>query len=506
MYSQENKFNTIRILALFLGPLLSLIIGVFFNLEPGHPEVTRTAAVAFLMALWWLTEAIPLAVTALLPVALFPLLGIMKGKVVASYYFNNIIFLFIGGFILALAMQRWQLHKRIALKIILALGISPKRIILGFMGATAFLSMWISNTATTMIMVPIAMAIILKLEETFSPLKVASFASGMLLSIAYAASIGGMATLIGTPPNLAFAKIFSISFPHAPEISFANWMFFALPVSLIFLFLTWVVICYMFSQNLGFKADVRVFKEEYQKLGKMGMEEWIVLLDFFIVCLLWLFRKDINIGGWHIKGWSCIFPKPNFIDDGTIAIAFSIPLFFIPSTRPKQMIMDWETATTLPWGIVLLFGGGFALAAGFKASGLSVWIGKQLTALSHLNIIFIVTAICTMITFLTELTSNTATTQMILPILASVSIAIKTNPLLLMIPATLSASCAFMLPVATPPNAIIFGTQRLKVYNMAKAGIILNILGVILIVSAIFIWGQLVLGINLVKFPSWAIR
>ncbi|MDL1970654.1 MAG: SLC13 family permease [Candidatus Desulfofervidaceae bacterium] len=503
MNSSNQKLHPIQTLALFVGPLLSLIIILFFDLEPGHPEVTRTAAVAFLMAVWWITEAVPLAVTALLPVALFPLLGVMKGKIVASFYFNNIIFLFIGGFILALAMQRWQLHKRIALKIILAIGVSPKRIILGFMGATAFLSMWISNTATTMIMVSIAMAIILKLEENFDPAMVSRFATGMLLSIAYAASIGGMATLIGTPPNLAFAKIFSISFPHAPEVSFARWMIFALPVSLVFLLCTWGLLSFLFARSTKFIGNSDVFKNEYQKLGKMGFEEWVVLLDFMCVCLLWLFRKDITIGALHIKGWSSLFPQPKFIDDGTVAIAFAIPLFFIPARKVKEMIMDWETASRLPWGIVLLFGGGFALAAGFKESGLSVWIGKQLTGLSRLHVLFIVAAICTIMTFLTELTSNTATTQTILPILASVSLAIKMNPFVLMIPATLSASCAFMLPVATPPNAIIFGTQRLRVYDMAKTGIILNILGIILITAAIFLWGKLALGINLAQFPLW---
>ena len=499
----SKKIHFIKISALILGPLFSLIFMLFFDLKPGHPEVTRTAAVAFLMAVWWITEVVPLAVTALLPVALFPFLGIMKGKVVASYYFNNIIFLFIGGFILALAMQRWELHKRIALKIILTIGVSPKRIILGFMSATAFLSMWISNTATAMIMVPIAMATILKLEENFTPELVNRFATGMLLGIAYAASIGGMATLIGTPPNLALAKIFSITFPKAPEISFANWMIFALPISLIFLLCSWLLLTAMFARGVRFSTSLDIFKQEYQKLGKMSFEEWVIFLDFLIICLLLFFRKDINLGFFHIKGWSSLFSKPTFIDDGTVAIAFAIPLFFIPARKNKEMIMDWETATKLPWGIVLLFGGGFALAAGFKHSGLSIWIGQQLNNLSHFNVLFIVATICTMMTFLTELTSNTATTQMILPILASVSLAIKVNPLLLMIPATLSASCAFMLPVATPPNAIIFGTQRLKVYDMAKTGIILNIIGIILITGAIFIWGKMTLGINLFQLPTW---
>jgi len=498
-----QKQNLFQKIVLFLGPFLSICILIFCDLSPGHPEVTRMASVTILMAMWWIAESIPLAVTALLPVALFPLMGIMDSKTVSSYYFNDIIFLFIGGFILALAMQRWGLHKRIGLKIILFLGMSPKRIILGFMGATAFLSMWISNTATTMIMVPIAMALILEMEERFGEEHVHFFSIGLLLGIAYAASIGGMATLVGTPPNLVLAKIFSISFPKGPEISFARWLIFAFPVSLIFLLCAWLMLVFMFSRNIQFKGDLDIFRKEYNKLGKMNFEEWIVLIDFFITAILWLFRKDINIGHFHIPGWSSLFPVPTYVKDGTVAMTTTIPLFFIPSKQEKEFIMNWETASKLPWGIVLLFGGGFALAAGFKTSGLSIWMGERLAKLAHFHLLLIVITVCLIISFLTELTSNTATAQMALPILASLSTAIKVNPLLLMIPATMSASCAFMLPVATPPNAIIFGTQKLRIYHMAKAGIILNFIKIFLFIGAIFLWGKINFG-NLVQFPSWA--
>ena len=481
--------------ALIIAPILSIILALSFNLEPRNPQITYTAAIALLMAIWWVTEAIPLAATALLPVVLFPLLGIMKGRAVATFYFNDVILLFIGGFIIALAMQRWGLHKRVALKIILWIGINPWQIVLGFMGATAFLSMWISNTAATMVMVPIAMAIIAKLKENLEEKEVSRFFIGLLLGIAYAASIGGMATLIGTPPNLAFVKIFSICFPKAPEISFAKWFVFAFPLVVVFFLCTWFLLFLLFCKNVKFKINLDVFHNEYKRLGPMRFEEWVVMIDFILLALLWFMRKDIPIGGFKIPGWSSLFPVPRFIDDGTVAIAMAIPLFFIPAKGYKT-IMDWETASQLPWGIVLLFGGGFALAAGFKQSGLSVWFGKQLQGLSFLHPILIMIAICVLMVILTQFTSNTASTQMILPILASMSVSIKANPLFLMVLATLSASCAFMLPVSTPPNAIIFGSGALKVSDMAKTGTILNLLGIILIIAYIGIFGRILLGIE----------
>jgi len=435
------------------------------------------------------------------------LLGIMKGKVVAPIYFNHIIFLFIGGFIMALAMQKWNLHKRIALRIILLIGISPKRIILGFMAATWFLSMWISNTATTMMMVPMAMAIILKLKDTFGEKAVSRFAVGLLLGIAYAASVGGTATLIGTPPNLSFSRIFKIYFPNAPEISFANWFVFGLPFAIVFLVIVWGIVTRLFvSRKDSFTADMTVFKEEYNQLGKIRFEEGMVLSLFALLAVLWLFRGNINIGSFTVPGWTTIMPVPGFIDDGTIAIAIAMLLFIIPSRCKKgERLMDWKTASKLHWGIVILFGGGFALASGFKESGLSVWLGEQMAGLGSFSPVFLIASVSTTLTFLTELTSNTATTEMILPILGSLSVAIQTNPLLLMIPATLSASCAFMLPVATPPNAIIFGTGEVRMQDMIKTGIILNLIGVVLITLFIYVLGTAVFGIQLSQFPEWAI-
>ncbi len=489
-----------------LGPILALIILIFFDFDPENPLVTRTAAVAVLMAVWWITEAIPIAATALIPIVLFPSLGIMKGKAVAPIYFNSIIFLFIGGFMVALAMQKWHLHRRIALKIIMLIGTGPKKMILGFMVATAFLSMWISNTATTMMMVPIALAVIDRLNDNLRETKNSKLSIGLLIGIAYAASIGGTATLIGTPPNLSFSRILKINFPAAPEISFASWLLFGFPFAVLFLFIAWQVLSLMFApRKTTFKADKTIFKEEYRKLGKIGYEETVILIAFVSLAFLWIFRKNIQIGDFTIPGWSNIMPRPNFIDDGTVAIIIALILFLIPARKKiGGRLMDWKTAQRLPWGIVILFGGGFALASGFMESGLSIWLGGQLTGFSWFSPVLIIIVICLLMTFLTELTSNTATTEMILPIIASLAVAIHVNPLLLMIPATLSASCAFMLPVATPPNAIIFGSGRISVGRLARTGLLLNFIGVILITAAIYFLGQFVFEIDLNQFPEWA--
>lgn len=493
-------------IGLIVGPLLGLIILFFTDLSPGNPLVTRTAAVVVVMSVWWISEAIPIPATALLPVALFPLLGIMNGKDVAGMYFNNVIFLFIGGFIMALAMQRWNLHRRIALRIILFIGVSPKKILLGFMVATAFLSMWISNTAAAMMMIPIAMAVIAKLKDNFDRQIVSRFSVALLIGIAYAASIGGMATLIGTPPNLAFLRIFQIYFPDAPEITFADWFIFALPFAIVFLGVGWLLLIFLFApRKVTFKADREIFEIEYARLKGCSYEEKMVLVLFSAMALLWLFRSNINLGNLIIPGWTTVFPDAAFIDDGTVAIVIALMLFIIPSrTERSERLMNWKTANQLHWGIVILFGGGFALAAGFEQSGLSVWIGEQLAGLSSLPPVLIVLSVCLMLTFMTELTSNTATTQMVLPILASLAVAININPLLLMIPATLSASCAFMLPVATPPNAIIFGTGQVNMQDMIRSGILLNLIGAVLITIYIYLIGTAIFDINLNIMPGWA--
>ena len=507
MSDRSDRDGTARKAGLIAGPLLLISFLLFLDLEPGRPEVTRTAAVAALMAVWWMTEAVPLPVTALLPMALFPTLGIMGGKDVAPIYFNHIIFLFIGGFIVALAMQRWNLHKRMALRVLLMSGARPKGVLFGFMGVTAFLSMWISNTASTMMMVPIALAVILEIEEIMPPEVARRYSVGLLLGVAYSASIGGIATLVGTPPNLSFARIFSITFPEAPEISFTQWFMLAFPLSVVMLAVLWSILSLAFTPRgkSGFELDPRVFRDQYARLGSVTFEERVVFTVFAAMALLWLFRADIRLGSLTIPGWSNVFANPKFITDGVVAIAVSVTLFLIPSRQnPAVRLMDWETASRLPWGIVILFGGGFALASGFKESGLSMWLGGRLEGVSAFDPVLIVGSICALITFMTELTSNTATAEMLLPVLGALAVAIKVNPLLLMIPGTIACSCAFMLPVATPPNAIIFGTERLKVSDMAKTGLVLNLVGVALITGCVYLLGGAVFDIDMGRFPAWA--
>ncbi|MCD4694835.1 MAG: SLC13 family permease [Bacteroidales bacterium] len=489
------------------GILAFFFVAVFTNLDPAHPEVSFTLAVALLMAIWWITEVVPLAITSLIPIVFFPAFGIMDGKDVSATYFNHVIFLFIGGFIVALAMQKWNLHRRIALKILMITGVSPGRILLGFMLATSFLSMWISNTATTMMMVPILISIIHKLEEILGKVEIKRYSIGLLLGVAYSASIGGIATLVGTPPNLSFARIFQIMFPGAPEISFASWFIFAFPISVLFFCIVWVYLYFLFKPKKANWKSMKLddFRKQYKNLGPVSFEEKSVLTIFIMLALLWLTRSNIQIGNFIVPGWSSLFPKPHYFNDGTVAIMASLALFLLPSKNKKNSrLMDWESAKKIPWNIVLLFGGGFALASGFKESGLSIWFGGQLSFVGDYHPIFVILVICTLMTFLTELTSNTATTEMLLPILAGLSVSVEINPLLFMLPATLSGSMAFMLPVATPPNAIVFGSGRLKVLDMARNGLILNFIGVIVITVFTWLFATQIFGIDLNEFPAWA--
>lgn len=503
----EHPGRALQLGAFIAAPLIAAYMIAFVELEPGNPAVTNTLAVAVLMAIWWVTEIVPLGVTSLLPIVCFPLLGIMDGREVSGTYFNHVIFLFIGGFLVALAIQKWNLHRRIALKILQVVGSSPGRILLGFMIATAFLSMWISNTATVMLMVPILLSIIAKLEEINGEEVVRHFAIGLLLCIAYSASIGGIATLVGTPPNLSFARIFYIYFPEAPEISFANWFFFAFPMTLVLFVLLFGYLYLVFVRRR--KQWKSLSREEiavdYLELGRPIFEEKVLLVAFVLLALLWFFRADITIGPLEIPGWSNWFDRPEYFNDGTVAILVAVLLFVIPSrSEPGTFLMDWKAAEDIPWEIILLFGGGFALASGFKESGLSLWFGEQLKWLSDLHPLLLIFCISFLVTFLTEVTSNTATVETLLPVLAGLAVSIETNPLLFMLPATIAGSLAFMLPVATPPNAIVFGSGRITVIKMAKTGLVLNLIGVLLVSLFTYYFGTLVFEIDPSVFPEWA--
>ncbi len=494
-------------IGLILGPVLFLII-LNIEFEPGRPELNRMAAAAALMAVWWMSEALPIPVTSLLPMVLFPFLGIMSSKQTAPWFMNSNIFLFLGGFFIALTIERWGLHRRIALSILSLIGSKPRRVILGFMLATAGMSMWISNTASTMMMLPIGLSIVAQARSMAKrPEAVDRFALSLMLAIAYSASIGGVATLVGTPPNIDFKAIYEITFPNAPEISFFTWLSWGLPFSAVFLFITWALLVYLIAPPGGqpIMGEGEIIKDELKKLGRISAPEKRVLVVFVMTALLWVFRKTIDLGFVTIPGWSNLLGIDKMVDDGTVAISMSILLFIIPVNLKKgEFLLDWPTALKVPWGILLLFGGGFALAAGFKSTGLSTWLAMQMGGLSELHPLLIIMLICLFMTFLTEVTSNTATTQMILPVVAKLAVALGINPLMLMIPATMSASCAFMLPVATPPNAIIYGSGQVPIGKMARAGILLNLAGVVVISLIMWFGVQAVMGIDPQVLPEWA--
>jgi len=487
----------IKFTGLLSGIFIALFLYILMSGSGVQVSVSVMAGIAILMAVWWITEAIPLAATSLLPLVLFPFTGILSGDEIASSYINPIIFLFLGGFIIALAMERWELHKRIALRITLFFGGTPVSIILGFMIASSFLSMWISNTATCIMMLPIALAVINKMEQNFDERSVSAFSKILLLSVAYSCTLGGLATLVGTPPNLVLVQTFKILFPEAPPISFGNWMILGLPVSAIMLITTWLLLTKIyFKVDTNIKFSKEILLEEYAKLGNISTAEKSVGIIFIITVLLWIFRADLNFGLFVIPGWQNLLSVPGFINDGTVAVTMALILFTIPVKEKGKMILDQSVFTKIPWDIILLFGGGFALAKGFTSTGLSEFIGSQLKNFGNIDPFFIIIITAASISFLTELTSNTATTQMILPILAPVAVALGLNPLLLMVTATLSASMAFMLPVATPPNTIIFASSRIRVKDMVKTGFGLNIAGIIIVSLLVYFFGNVIFNLS----------
>ena len=477
-------------IGLFTGIILFLFFFLFTDLDPQRPLVSPALGVALLMASWWITEAIPLSVTALVPLVLFPVLGIVPGKVIATSYMNQIIFVYLGGFMVALAMEKWNLHRRIALKIMTWVGLGPGRILLGFMLATAFLSMWISNTAATMMMLPIVISIIGQLEKQISHQSIGKYATGILLGVAYSSSVGGITTLVGSPTNLVYPQQMQALFPDLEIISFTRWFALASPIALLMFVAVFILLYLLFVPKEKFTGlEEGYFRNEYRSLGKASYEERAVLILFASLAALWTFRTGIRFDRFSIPGWGSLFKNELFLNDASPAIFIAILLFILPSSKKDgSKLMDWTTAKRLPWDIVLLFGGGFALASGFQSSGLAVWMGEQLGWTSTTGSYIVLLAVLTLMVFLTELTSNVASIQMLLPVFASLAISSGTSPVFLMFPATLASSMAFMLPTATPPNAIVFGSHRIEISTMVRTGLILNILAILIIL--VFTWLQ----------------
>lgn len=482
--------NYSKNLKLILGPLLASMIYISVDLSPGNPMVTKMAAVAAWMATWWLTEAVHLAVTALLPIILLPLFGIADTKTTAYQYMDPIIFLFIGGFIIAFAIERWNLHQRIALKILMNVGTSPSRILFGIMLTSYLISMWISNTASVMMLLSAVLAVIIQIEKHFKEENHShKMASALLIGLAYSATIGGMATLVGTPTNMIFLREYSEKFPLNNDMNFLSWFLIAFPLSFVFLLVAFGVLKTMFiKKDTVLLLDKGYFSSAYQKLGKMSFEEKVVASIFSITALLWFTRADIDFGVDKMSGWSNLFPNKDYLQDSTVAIVMALLLFFIPSKKEKgRALIIWDDVTRLPFDIILLFGGGFALAKGFELSGLSNWLGSQLQFTSHANIYIFIFGMCILVTIISEFASNVACIQLMLPILLALQKTMDIHPLMLMIPATLAASLGFMLPVATAPNTIVFGSNRLRVKDMLKAGLVLDIVGIILITLTMLI-------------------
>lgn len=495
----NRNYKPGQLIGLIAGPLLFIITLLFYSPEGLSQEGLAVLASTIWIAIWWMTEAIPIPATSLLPIILFPLTGGLDIGTTTSSYGSDTLFLFMGGFMIALAMEKWNLHRRIALSIISVIGTNTNRIILGFMVATGFLSMWISNTATAMMMVPIGLAIIyqisdaLKDDSTIDTSKENfAFGKALMLGIAYSASVGGIATLIGTPPNAALAGV--IKEMYGIELSFAKWMLFGVPVAWFFIILIWFYLVKMaYPLNLKqLPGGKRVITKELQKLGQPSAEEKAVFTVFVLTAIAWITRSFLLVK-----------INPN-IDDAIIAMAAAIVLFITPSKNKKDtFLLDWNTAVKLPWGILLLFGGGLAVAAGFTQSGLSEWIGKQLTTLQGIHIFIVLLVVTGVVIFLTEITSNTATANMMYPIMAALAVALGVHPFVVMIAAGVASSCAFMLPVATPPNAVVFGSGYLRIPDMAKAGLVLNLIGIILITVAIYFLLPIIWGININEVPDF---
>ncbi len=474
--------SQIKTIARVAGPALALLCPLLIEI-PGHPQASFMLGIALWMALWWLTECVPLAVTALIPLIAFPLVGIADAKETAPRYMSSIMFLFVGGFLIAQALERTGLHRRLALVVLSRFHHSPFQILVGFALVTAFLSMWVSNTATTLLMVTIAIAVLSRLDRLFSGAQMGVFATALLLTIAYSANIGGMGTPVGTVPNLVFLENVRTA---APELvpSFMQWMVVGVPMVLIGLVVVLALLGRRVRALQWQVGSVDHLHEELRSLGPLQRDEKFVGWVLGLTALAWMTRQGIKGDSFHLPGWSSLLPYGG-VDDGTVAIFSALLLFLIP-VRQGQPILGKEAIGRLPWDIIVLLGGGFALAMGMTGSGLSLWIGEQLAFLAAVPLPLMLLGIAAVIIFLTEITSNTATTQVMLPVLAGVALATGQDLIALLLVTTLAASCAFMLPVATPPNAIVFGTQRIEIEAMARAGIRLNLVMLVVVVTVVW--------------------
>ncbi|MDP2129161.1 MAG: SLC13 family permease [Pseudohongiella sp.] len=490
----QGSYSRPQLIGLLLGPILFVVTILFFSPEGLSPQGKAVLGVTLWVATWWITEAIPIPATSLLPILLLPGTGALSNATVTSAYGDDIIFLFLGGFFIATAMEKWNLHKRMALAIIAFVGTSTQRILLGFMLATGFLSMWVSNTAAVMMMVPMALAITAQVAFTLKGKEgesdIPKFEKSLIFGVGYAGTIGGLGTLIGTPPNIILAaqvrQLFGV------EISFAGWMMIGAPLVLAMLAVTW-----FYLGRVVFRTEMqqlpggrKLIQDQRDALGAIGFEEKMVAVVFTGAAFMWITREFI---------WTSFIPE---LRDGMIAITAAMLLFVIPAkVVGEARILSWKDSKEIPWGILLLFGGGLAIAAGFRESGLSAWMGSQLTIFDSFHLIVMIACSALLILFLTEITSNTATATMILPVVAGLALALEIHPYALMIPCAMAANCAFMLPVGTPPNAIIFATEKLSINEMMRVGFLLNVIAAMLIVLTVYFLVPVLWDIDLNSVP-----
>jgi len=473
LVAQTSNLSLAKTLGLWLGPILFMAMLLMGQSQQAMPvDAWLVAAVGLWMAVWWSTEAVPVAATAFIPLILFPVLQVTPVKTVAQSYAHPTIFLFLGAFILALAVEKWSLHRRIALTVLSRTGTDGRKLILGFMIAASLLSMWMTNTSTAMMLLPIAASVAAMVAEKASGTSAESkrtFQVALLLSLAYATTIGGMATIIGTPPNVLLAGF--IEETYGLQIAFLDWMLIGLPLALVLLPLGWVVLT-----RIAFTVDIAESKEASdviadmrRQLGVMHASERRVGLLFLVVVFCWMTRSWLND-----------FSSFEGVSDAGIVMAAALLLFVIPAGDASgQRLMVWEDVSRLPWGVLILFGGGLALAAQVSGSGLAVWLGESLLPVASLGVLVLIVAAAGLVVFLTELTSNLATAATFLPVIAAIAAQSGIEPLVLCGPVTLAASCAFMLPVATPPNAIVFSSGVLTIPEMVRAGFLMNLIALV---------------------------
>lgn len=474
-------------LAILCGPLSGLAAWYLLEQSGAGSNISRMAFVTVWMAVWWITEAVEIGVTSLLPFILLPLLKLMKTEDVALQYFEQTIFLFIGGFFLAYAMEKWNLHHRIAYRIILITGSSPVRILAGIMLTAFLISNWISNTATTLMLLGAVLAII-QHEELFDKESYRNIAAAYLIALAYSATIGGMGTIVGTPTNMIFAGYWEEQFPEREPISFMQWSALGFPFSLLLLIIGFFVLKTVFRIHDGHVAADKLFiRKKYKELGSVTREQKIIMLVFSITVFLWMTRTGFDFGTINIPGWENYLGK-GYIKDSTVAIAMSVLLFIIPSKGGENFLLKWEDVKKLPFHIILLFGGGFSLAKGIEVSGLGDYLAIQLQFFKDYPLWVLIVTLIVLITLLSELASNVATITLMLPILAALSQAVNVDPLLLMLPATFAASFGFMLHIATAPNTIVYATGHVPAKKMMQCGLLMNLFAVVLLTVAIFIY------------------